>query len=338
MKGERVGYYDALNICAALSVVFMHCNGIVHTYSNSIAWKQALFIEVICYWAVPVFFMLSGATLLEYKKKYSTKQYFQRRFSRTVIPYLIWSGINALIKGIDPWANGFRGFVGDILHASYEGVYWFFFPLFAVYMCIPIMAALIEKRDTLWYMLVMGFILNSLLPAIFKETAIAWNTNLSIPMMGGFLLYPLLGYLLATTDLEKRTRMVIYTLGILGAMIRYMGTYLLSTSDGVINKTFFDYNEYYSFFLAAAIFTFFKYSRIINVIVNNKYAKKMIICLSSLSFGVYLSHMIVYRALAKVISVNTWIWRLIIPFVIYGICILITCCIKKLPLVKIIVP
>lgn len=64
-KGKkRVLYYDFLNILATVAVVYMHCNGLVHTYSDTWAWRQALIIEVLCYWAVPVFFMLSGATLI----------------------------------------------------------------------------------------------------------------------------------------------------------------------------------------------------------------------------------------------------------------------------------
>ncbi len=42
---------------------FMHCNGIVHFYDNSRAWKESMVVETLCYWAVPVFFMITGATL-----------------------------------------------------------------------------------------------------------------------------------------------------------------------------------------------------------------------------------------------------------------------------------
>ena len=56
---KYVLYYDLLNICACLCVIFMHCNGIVHGFSDSRAWKEALIVEVLAYWAVPVFFMIS---------------------------------------------------------------------------------------------------------------------------------------------------------------------------------------------------------------------------------------------------------------------------------------
>ena len=73
-KGKsRILYYDILNILACLCVVFIHSNGIVHTYSSSRAWKTALIFEVVGYWAVPIFIMLSGATLFKYRERYTTK-------------------------------------------------------------------------------------------------------------------------------------------------------------------------------------------------------------------------------------------------------------------------
>ncbi len=36
-------------------------------------WVSANLLETIFYFALPVFFMISGATLLDYRSKYSTK-------------------------------------------------------------------------------------------------------------------------------------------------------------------------------------------------------------------------------------------------------------------------
>ena len=80
-KNKRILYFDILNILACLSVVFLHSNSIVHTYTQLRAWKTALIFEVVLYWAVPVFIMLSGATLMKYKERYDTKTFFKKRFS-----------------------------------------------------------------------------------------------------------------------------------------------------------------------------------------------------------------------------------------------------------------
>ncbi len=59
MSKNRIVYFDVLNIMAAFAVILIHCNGLAHTYSDTAAWYQALFVEVFVYWCVPIFFMLS---------------------------------------------------------------------------------------------------------------------------------------------------------------------------------------------------------------------------------------------------------------------------------------
>ncbi len=284
------------------------------------------------------FFMLSGATLFQYQDRYTTKEFFIKRITRTVLPYMGWLLINMFIKRINPFDNGIKGFISDILNASYEGIYWFFFPLFAIYLCIPIMSTLIEKKTILRYMCLIGFVFNSFLPEISKELGIMWNGNLSAVMLGGYMLYPILGYLLATTELDKKKRVLIYGLGVFGATLRYIRTYQLSTIDGTINKMYFSYLGYYAVLLSVAVFVFVKNSKIVDKILKSRYGGKVLSSLSSMSFGVYLVHMIVYRFLAKYISTGTWKWRLLVPFIIYGICIGIILVMKKIPVIKRIVP
>ena len=87
-ENKRILYFDILNIIACLSVVYLHCNGIVHEFTNTNAWKGALIIEVLCYFAVPIFLMLSGANLLNYKSKYDTNTFFKKRLMKVLVTIL----------------------------------------------------------------------------------------------------------------------------------------------------------------------------------------------------------------------------------------------------------
>ena len=69
----RVLYYDLLNIAACVAVIALHHNGLFHIFTGDRVWKECMIAEVGFYWAVPVFLMLSGATLLDYRNKYTTK-------------------------------------------------------------------------------------------------------------------------------------------------------------------------------------------------------------------------------------------------------------------------
>lgn len=70
-NNKRIIYYDILNILACIAVLFLHCNGEVHNFSNTRLWRECLVIEVLCYFAVPIFIMVSGATLLRYREIYN---------------------------------------------------------------------------------------------------------------------------------------------------------------------------------------------------------------------------------------------------------------------------
>ena len=87
-KPKRYFYMDILNIIAIISVIALHCNGIVHTFSTGRWWKTSLIAEVVFYFAVPIFIMLSGANLMDYRKKYDTKTFFKKRINRVVIPMI----------------------------------------------------------------------------------------------------------------------------------------------------------------------------------------------------------------------------------------------------------
>ena len=156
-KNKRVVYYDLLSILASFFVVAMHCNWIVHRFDGSIAWKQSLFVDVLGYWAVPVFFMISGATLLEYQKKYNTRIFLKKRFEKTVLPFIIWSIIACIYMiyngGIDIASFNVIKFFDMLLTTKFMGIYWFFIPLFMSYLSIPVLSYLaMTEKKYLWYM------------------------------------------------------------------------------------------------------------------------------------------------------------------------------------------
>ena len=74
----------------------MHVNGCFWELRYERYWITANIIECICYFAVPIFFMISGATLLNYRKRYTTAVFFKKRFGKTLVLFLIWSVISAI--------------------------------------------------------------------------------------------------------------------------------------------------------------------------------------------------------------------------------------------------
>ena len=95
---EHYFYIDILRILACLCVIYMQCNRIADPYTDTSVYRQRMFVETIAYWAVPVFFMISGATLFDYRERYQTGAYFKKRFLKTGLPFITWTLINLVIK------------------------------------------------------------------------------------------------------------------------------------------------------------------------------------------------------------------------------------------------
>ncbi|MBE6779083.1 MAG: acyltransferase [Ruminococcaceae bacterium] len=338
MAKQRVLYYDLLNICATLGVVLLHSNGLAHHYSATAAWYQAFAVEVLFFWPVPIFFMLSGATLMGYRQRYTTADFLKRRFMRTVIPFVVWSVICSFVYQVDPFALGLKEYVNRFMGTSILSIYWFFIPLFAVYLAMPVLSLLKENRRILWYMVGAAFVLTSLLPPVLQYVGIRWNGQLQFVMAGGYLPFAIMGYLFSTQEFTRRQRIIIYLLGVLGAAIRYGCTVWLSMEKGSLDRTFFSYHGYYTVFLAAAVFVWFRYSRWIQRMGEHPRLATAVKTISGCSFGVYLMHMPINKLLATYIEPVGWEWRLLVPFLIYAMALGITYLLKKVPGLRHMVP
>lgn len=85
---------DVMNIAACVAVVALHVNGGIWGFARNLNWAMMLITECVCYWAVPVFFMITGATLLDYRLRYSTKVFFfkalyQNRYTVHLLEYRV---------------------------------------------------------------------------------------------------------------------------------------------------------------------------------------------------------------------------------------------------------
>ncbi len=93
-------YITFLSVISAIAVVFLHTNGCFWAFSKERYWLTANIIESIFYFAVPVFFMITGANLINYQEKYSTKEYFIKRLKKVIIPFVflvfIWNNLSLL--------------------------------------------------------------------------------------------------------------------------------------------------------------------------------------------------------------------------------------------------
>lgn len=333
-------YYNVLNVLACIAVVMLHCNSCFWNGPSmgQSAWISATFIETIMYWAVPIFYMLTGAKLMDYRKRMTTKEYFKKRFLRTGIPFIVWSVIGVVyiwIRRPGQVEANLLEIVDKILSTDYIGVYWFFMTLFCIYLSIPVWSMISERMKIFKYILITTFIFQSVLPLLCSLIGIG-TPNVYPTVAVGYSVFAILGYYLSNIDISQKNRKVIYILAIVGWILHFGGTLLLSSTEVGIVTTFKGYANLPSYLFAVGIFVFFKYRD-----YSKLPCQKLINSLSQLTFGIYLMHIYFIWELPNLLgfSIFSIVWRTAGAFLIFGICALITYLLRKIPVInKILIP
>lgn len=343
-------YFDLLNIFACFAVVALHVNGAVHTFAKTRNWVSCMFIEALFYFAVPVFFMLTGATLMNYRKRYDTGAFFKKRIFKTFVPFMIWSIIGICwsifyTKGMKiSDINTPAKFISAVINCKGMGIYWFFPALFSVYLTIPLFSLVDEdkrigKKGIFTYLILVYIVLNVLLPFVCRLTGIQWNSALNAVSCGGYVVWFLIGYLLANTDINKKFRILIYILGLIGFFMYFYLTVQNSFKTGKFDKTYAGYMNIPAMLMGTAVFVSFKYGKW-NLIEKHEKAVRFVRNLSSASFGVYLIHYYLKDFSIRHFGIDprSTLYRIVGTFIIYGLSVIIVRGIQKIPVIRKMVP
>lgn len=346
-KKERLIYLDILNILAIIAVIAMHCNGIVHGNPMIKAWNTSLAIECLAYFAVPVFFMISGANLMKYRERYTTKEFYLKRMTKVLVPFIFWAIVMFLWKifvihsiKIES-VNSLVKLINAFFSNTEEPTYYFMFEILGIYLIMPLLSLLTKKEyhKTLWLIVATYFIFNATIPNLLTLVGIRWNSSFGVPI-GGYVMYAIIGYLLSETCITKKQKNIIYIGAILGLCYRYVTTFVLSKNAMRVIKTTWGYTSWHCILLSMAVFIFVKDLKILDKIKDNDKIKNIIAKIAGCSFGVYLIHIIIKYYYVAIFNINvlSWHFRTLGIIAIYVISLAIVMILKKVPIIKKILP
>ncbi len=331
----RILSFDVLNIISCFCIIWIHCNSVLYSYDGTDLWRLSLIVQVVAHFAVPCFFMLSGANLIHYRERQTTGQFLYRRVVRTLIPFLIWSAIILLWKHFTGVliVEDFRHIVFLFLTSSLETVYWFFFPLFGIYLAIPVVSLFADRKylPYMLYLSLLGIFINSLLPYILGRIDMGYSEYIVFPMAVNYLPYALLGYYLANAQIPRGVHWLIYAVGIGCALYMYFGTLSISQAEGGLWKDLIDYESFASYGFGAAVFLFFKnlpFHRI-----KSPAFRRVITTISGCSLGIYLIHMLIMDNFVAITGIRTYsfTWQLFGHIPVYIIALILVFAVKKIP-------
>lgn len=289
----KKNYISILNVLACIGVVILHTFETGYTSDANFVFE--VLIRAIAYCAVPVFFMITGATLIDYRERYDTKTFFKKRLLKVIIPLIIWSIIYFII-------NFFKGkfsindlsfkFVFEYFFlVKTNPIFWFFVVIIGIYLAIPVISLIPQetRRKAFLYIIIITFVFNQFLPDLLYHLNLNYNYDLKFPLTySGWISFIFIGYYIDKYEIVKKYRVIIYVLGIIGFLTMVVPTIFISYHKNESCSWFDEYYDAPCVLYSASVFLFFK-----SKINNNQIVTKIMPFFNFVApttLGIYVLH------------------------------------------------
>lgn len=147
-------WIDNARIVAIAAVVLLHVAVVVlnDQVTGSDGWWSATLLYSAVRWGVPVFVIVSGATLLGYGKVEQPGTFYRKRMSRILIPVLFWSAFYVLWAAAKPLAKG-QAVNWEALFLSWAAGrpahhLWFMYMIVGLYLITPWLRRAMQDMPT----------------------------------------------------------------------------------------------------------------------------------------------------------------------------------------------
>lgn len=361
-KKERIIYLDVLRVLAIFMVLLMHAG-------DPYLWDAAtktFGIECSFYCAllrpcVPLFIIMSSILLLPLKT--DATAFFKRRFTRVLVPFLLWSIIYVFLPTPDKIVfggpenaftdTGMNVYAYNLMMIpiSFTGTnvhFWFIYTIIGLYLFMPIISPWIQqatKKTLLFFLMVWSVTLlfpyiRLWFPQIQGECD--WNDFGMLYYFSGYLGYIVLGYFLHKYNTLSRVKSSL--LGLLlfavGLALTYKGflwdeqRFLTKLNNtGIENWKLLELcigNLTINVVLmTAGMFLF------IQKLTLPKMLKSIIVELSIFSYAIFLVHYIfnlwVCHSLASIMNLNPALEQFIVALIVFTCSYLIVKLISFIP-------
>lgn len=347
---------ELMRILAAFFVIFNHTgnNGyfLFSLYPmQSFPFWIYLFLSIFCTFSVPLFFMITGALMLN-REPEPLKDLWEHRVLKMVRILLFWSLLYyfaSVCRGTQKF--GVKEFAAVFYDSSWNYSFWYLYAYIPLLISLPLLqkfAKGLSNKDYI-YMIALFFTFSSLLPTM---QYLLWqdqhnlNENFRLGWIcTGTLFYPCLGYFLqhrAKDYWNKKRLAILWAVNIAAILLACCMTYLKANATGVCDEV--NSEAFHSTFVAvncASIFVSCQY--FVQHVKINERIQRMILSVGGCSFGIYLLHVLFMEipGIKKLLDVfrDQWNWNDMVSGLLYCACIflmgyLTTLLLKRIPLMK----
>ncbi|GKU76384.1 acyltransferase [Paenibacillus sp. L3-i20] len=318
-------HLTTLRIAATFAVVMLHISaGLLFSFEkNGLEyWWYGNIVDSFTRWSVPIFFMISGALLLN--KVEEAGYFYRKRLKKIAIPFLFWSLFYLILQYIVHNMS-----LSTLMKKAVDAPYyhlWFLFAILGLYLVTPLLQRWMQvtPKGMLFLFIVFWIFNSAIIPLFtrFTDLDIRFRVPLAIEYIGYFVM----GHYL-----EKYKPKLTAWLFPIGLVITIFGTYYLTAmNDGMFDRFFYGYFTLNVLLMSVGIFVFFQ-----------KHPIKIPFqaFLDKYSFGVFLVHALILTLLNQKLHINATFVHPVVGIVVtmsitLPISYLIIWAISKVPYLK----
>lgn len=337
-QNNRVVFLDYLRVLACFMVIFVHsceffytgADGCTLTNDYDRFWVSL--IDGMFRISVPLFVMTSSYLLLPLKE--SGVPFFKRRFTRVVVPFLVWSVLYATVPVLygDLTVEDMKSYLVRLLYNfnMNSGHLWFIYMLIGLYMFMPVLSPWLKQvsKKGEQAFLVVWFITTFHHP--FKEWVgdgwygeCFWNEFHSFWYFSGYIGFLVLAHYIRTyMDWSKKKCLQVGTVAFLiGSAFTIYSFY----SRTQVMSDLYAIEIFWRFCTPnVAIATVGFFMMLKAVTFDKAWLYKPVLSISKLSYGMYLMHIFLLNAFYKLIHGH---FSVPVEIVLIGGLTIMACCI-----------
>lgn len=338
---SKIIWLDWLRVFATLAVILVHTGANLNKQFgqiDAVDWWAANFWQGISRFCVPIFFMISGVTVLG--RELSMKEHFKKPFIRIILPFLFWHAIYMFFNwyvrykampmdwwsGITFIANQFQNY------SAYH--FWYIYALIGIYCFLPILNKWINRAskseiEVILVIWLITFLVNN-------EALFGWKFRIDLPYNSGYIGYMILGYyLFHHVNNDAFIKKIALFLFAFGVILILFPTFWLSEQKGNLDLRFYSNFSPGIFFESLGLFLMAKsYQWNWQFPVLSSFRNFV----SINSYGIYCAHLLGLHYLAKM-GVHFYVFQPFIGIPVTAvscltICGIIVVLLKKIPFGK----
>lgn len=313
IHGRRLDL-ELMRVIACFFVIFNHTgeNGFFRFSlcdSGSLRFWVYLAVSIFCKFSVPLFFMVSGALLLE--REESLGRIWRHRIGKIALVLLAWSFFYYLDEVWLGWREFRLGdFAGQFLWGNWNLSFWYLYTYLAMLMTLPLLrkfAGSLTNREFV-YLFSLAFVFSSLLPVL---QYLLWQENHSFNsdfqlgwVCAQIFVCPLLGYFMRKRipDFWSGRRLALLWAANLGGILVTAGLTVWKASlTGMLDENHSQsFYNLFSVLNAASVFAACTYLAGRGAALRRPLLRRLCALLQSMgscTLGIYLLHLFFHQRL-----------------------------------------